>query len=202
MSETRRTLDVSHLPRVVFDHRSTLWWGTVGFAVIEGFTLVLMVASYFYLRLGEVSWPPGRTPNPDLFFPTLNLVVLLATMWPLRKVELAARAYERREVARWLLVGVGMSTVSVVLRWYDLESLNVRWDASAYASAAWAIVVLHATLLVADLVETACFAALFRKDHVERKHYSDVTEASFYQYFLSLTWVPLYFIVYWGPRIL
>lgn len=202
MSQGRRTLDVSHLPREAFDHRSGLWWGTIGFVVIEGFTLILMVASYFYLRLGEVSWPPGRTPDPDLLFPTLNLALLLATIWPLRKVELAARAYDRPTVARWLLVGASMSSVSVVLRWYELESLNVRWDASAYASAAWGVVVLHATLLAADFVETSCFAALFRREHVEKKHFSDVTEAAFYQYFLSLSWIPLYLVVYWGPRIL
>ena len=200
MSE-RRVLDVSGLPRVVFDHHSLLWWGTLGFVVIEGFTLVLMLASYFYLRINEFDWPPGRTPNPDLLVPTLNVLVLLLTMLPMRMVEKAARRYDRRAVFRGLAIATALAAVSVVLRWYELQALNSRWDTHAYGSAAWGLVVLHSTLLVTDLVETGSFAFLFRRP-TERKHYADVTEASFYQYFLSLSWVVLYFVVYWGPRVL
>jgi cytochrome c oxidase subunit III len=202
MSEERRVLDVSGLPRVVFDHHSLLWWGTLGFVVIEGFTLVLTTASYFYLRLNEYDWPPGRTPNPDLLIPTLNVLVLLVTMIPMRVVEKAARRFDRRAVVRGLVVATALSVVAVVLRWYELQALNVRWDGSAYGSAAWGVVALHSTLLVTDLFETGCFAVLFGRGPTERKHYSDVTEASFYQYFLSLSWVVLYGIVYWLPRVL
>ncbi len=202
MSEQRRTLDVSGLPRVGFDHHNLLWWGTLGFMVIEGFTLVLMVASYFYLRINEFDWPPGRTPDPDLLIPTINTLLLVATMVPLRLVEKAARRYDRRTVVRWLAVGTAMSAVTVVLRWFELEALNARWDTHAYGSAAWGVVALHSTLLVTDLVETGCFTLLFARGPAERKLYPDVTEAAFYQYFLSMSWVVLYFVIYWAPRIL
>jgi cytochrome c oxidase subunit III len=202
MSEERTVLDVSGLPRVGFDHHNLLWWGTLGFIVIEGFTLVLMVASHFYLRINEYDWPPGRTPDPDLLVPTINVVILLATIFPMRMVEKAARRYDRPTVARWLLVAVAMAVVSTVLRWYELQALNARWDANAYASTAWGVVVLHSTLLVTDLFETGVFAVLFNRGPVQKKLFPDVTEAAFYQYFLSTTWAVLYFIIYWAPRIL
>ncbi|HEX2091158.1 MAG TPA: cytochrome c oxidase subunit 3 [Longimicrobiaceae bacterium] len=202
MSAPRTLVDVSRLPSVTFGHRSLLWWGTLGFALIEGFTLVLMAASYFYLRLNEYEWPPGRTPDPDLLIPTINTVLLLAVVVPMRMADRAAKRFDRAGVIRGLLIALAMTVGVAVLRWWELLALNVRWDAHAYASVAWGGVVLHATLLVVDVFETGTLAALFLSRKAKRKHYPDVSDAADYQYFLSLAWVPLYLIVYWGPRLL
>jgi len=202
MSEVRRVLDVSDTPTIVFGHRDILWWGTIGFVVIEGFTLVLMTASYLYLRINEFDWPPGRTPPPDLLLPTVNLLLLLAIILPMRRAEEAAHRFDRAGAARWLWIATGMSVAACVLRWFDLLALNVRWDAHAYGSAAWGVVVLHATLILMDTVETGVVAALFSSGRAQKKHFGDVSDAALYQYFLSLAWVPLYLIVYWGPRLL
>lgn len=202
MSERRAVVDVSHLDTVPFGHRSLLWWGTLGFAVIEGFTLVLMAASYFYLRTNEFGWPPGRTPNPDLLVPTVNTVLLLLVIVPMRAVDRAAKRFDRAGVARGLLMALAMTLVATVLRWWELLALNARWDAHAYASAAWGLVVLHSTLLVTDVFETAALAALFLLGKARRKHYPDCSDAADYQYFLSTSWVGVYVVVYWMPRVL
>jgi heme/copper-type cytochrome/quinol oxidase subunit 3 len=202
MSERQSVLDVSRLPTVTFGHRNLLWWGTLGFAVIEGFTLVLMAASWFYLRTNEFDWPPGRTPDPDLLIPTINMVLLLLVIVPMRAVDRAAKRRDRAGVVRGLLIALAMTVVVSVLRWWELLALNVRWDAHAYASAAWGVVVLHATLVVVDVFETATLAGLFMSGRAKQKHYPDAVDAADYQYFLSLAWVPLYLIVYWGPRLL
>lgn len=202
MSARRTALDVSELPTVTFGHRSLLWWGTVGFMVIEGFTLTLMVASYFYLRLNEFDWPPGRTPDPRLLIPTLSAVLLLLIMVPLHFAKKAAKRMDRAGVVRMLLIGAAMSAVVAGLRWFELVALQVRWDAHAYASAAWGVVVLHSTLVLVDVFETGTLGALFLTGKAKRKHYPDVGDAADYQYFLSLSWVPAYFVIYWGPRVL
>lgn len=198
----QRVLDVSGLPTVVFGPRALLWWGTLAFIVIEGFTLVLAVASYLYLRQNEFDWPPGRTPNPDLLIPTLNVVLLLAAMFPMYRADVAAKDFDRRGVIRWLLIAGAMSGVSCVLRWFELLALNVRWDTHAYGSAAWAVVVLHATLIVLDFFECLVLAVMFIAGRARKKHYPDVSDAAGYQYYLSLTWLVLYLIIYWGPRVL
>lgn len=198
----QRSIDVAGLPTVTFGSRSLLWWGTMGFAVIEGFTLLLTAAAYLYLRTNEIQWPPGRTPNPDLLVPTINTVLLLLVIVPMRVVDKAAKRFDRRGVVRGLAATLVLTTVVTVLRWWDLLALNARWDAHAYASAAWGVVVLHATLLVVDVFETATLLALFATGKALRKHYPDASDAADYQYFLSAAWVPLYLVVYWGPRLL
>jgi cytochrome c oxidase subunit III len=202
MSDERRTLDVSSLPTVVFGHRSLLWWGTLGFALIEGFTLALMLASYLYLRQNEYDWPPGRTPLPELLIPTLNTLLLLLVMVPMTAVKRAASRFDRMGVARGMFIAMGMTVLVCVLRWFELLALQVRWDAHAYASAAWGLVVLHSTLIIVDVFESGTIGYLFLSGRAMRKHYPDAFDAADYQYFLSLVWVPVYLVAYWGPRVL
>lgn len=202
MSSEQRDVDVSELPSVVFDAKSLLWWGTLGFMVIEGFTLLLMTTSYLYLRQRVEAWPPSPAANPDLLLPSLNTALLLVIIIPMAWADRAARRYDLRGVIAGLVVATVLAVPAVVLRWYDLQALNVSWETNAYGSAAWAVVVLHATLLGFDLIETGMLAAVFLSGRGTRKHYADVGDAALYQYYLSLIWVPLYLIVYWGPRIL
>lgn len=202
MSAQRTAIDVSALPGVVFGKRTLLWWGTIGFMLIEGFSLVLLIGSYLYLRRLEFDWPPGRTPLPDLLIPTLNTVLLLLVIVPMHRADKAARKMDRMGVAVPLLVATAMTVVVAVLRWWELMALNVKWDAHAYASAAWGVVVLHSTLVAVDVLETGTLGVMFLTGHARRKHYPDASDAAFYQYFLSLGWIPVYLVCYWGPRVL
>lgn len=202
MSAPRTVYDASALPTVIFGKRSLLWWGTIGFMVIEGFTLLLMAASWFYLRMNEFDWPPGRTPNPDLLIPTINTVLLVLVIVPMWFVGKAAKRMDRMAVARGLMFATAMTIPVNVLRWYELLALNARWDAHAYASAAWGVVVLHSTLIIVDVFETGTLGLMFLLGKAKRKHFPDAADAADYQFFLSGVWVPLYFIVYWMPRLL
>src|SRR5690606_31010695 len=78
MSAARVELDVARLPTTTFGHRNHLWWGTLGFMLIEGTTFVICVASYFYLRLNFPTWPPEHTLLPSLLWPTVHVAVMLA----------------------------------------------------------------------------------------------------------------------------
>jgi cytochrome c oxidase subunit III len=202
MRERAVDVDVSGLPSVEFGPKSLLWWGTLGFMVIEGFTLLLAVAAYLYLRMNQDSWPPAPIPPPDLLIPTINTILLLALMVPMRAADEAAKKYDREGVVKWLLVATLLTIPAVVLRWFDLTALNVRWDSNAYGSAAWAVVLLHGTLILFDLFETGALTVLFASGYAQVKHYPDASDAALYQYYLSLSWIPLYLIIYWGPRVL
>ena len=199
---TARELDVTGLPEVVFGHRAIAWWGTVAFMVIEGTTLLVSIATYFYLRRNFDAWPPPPTPSPDLAIPTINLIVLLAMMVPMAIVHHAAKQFDRARVQRWLGVALLLGVTVVVLRIFEFDALDTRWDSHAYGSVVWVLVGLHSTLLGVDIAESIGFLLVMRSADLKPQHFSDVEDASLYQYFLSLSWVPVYLVVFLGPRLL
>jgi heme/copper-type cytochrome/quinol oxidase subunit 3 len=193
--------DIAELPTVTFGHRSLMWWGTLGFMVIEGWTLALLVAMYFYLRQNFQTWPPLRTPHPSLLIPTIQMIVMFVSMLPVWLAARAARRLDEGGVKIWLLVSTLVSLPIPVLRWYELWALNVRWDSNAYGTAAWMIVGTHATLLLLDVADTIGLTLFYWLKKMPIKAMSDVVDNSFYWYFMVLVWLPLYLIVYVGPYV-
>lgn len=201
MRRLRPSGDLADLPSVVFGSRSLMWWATLGFMVIEGWTLALLVTSYFYLRQNYEAWPPLRTPYPSLLVPTINLALMLLSCVPAFLAARRARQLDMSGVKRWLVVLSLFSVAILVLRWWELWAINTRWDTNAYGSAAWTIVGTHATLLLLDVADTLGLTMLFFIRQLPAKSYSDTNDNSFYWYFTVGIWVPIYLIVYVGPRI-
>ena len=69
----QRTLDVSYLPDIAFGSRAPLWWGQVGMMAIESTIIAIIVAAYFYVRIGFSVWPPPNIAPPDLGLATVIL---------------------------------------------------------------------------------------------------------------------------------
>jgi cytochrome c oxidase subunit 3 len=198
----RVQVDVSGLPSTVFGHREVTWWATVGFMLVEGTTLAVVATSYLYLRINAAEWPPRPASAPELLVPTINLLVLLAAMFPLWRAGQAALRLDMAGVRRWMVIGTLVTLVATVLRGFEFAALNVRWDTNAYGSVLWAVYVAHTLLLATDLLESATITSIFFTDRVEPKHFTDVEDAAAYQYFLSLAWAVLYALVILGPRVL
>ena len=201
MRSVRTTLDVATLPTAAFGSRGLVWWGTVGFIVIEGFTLALCVVSYLYLRRNFIEWPPPRTPLPDLLMPTIAVIVMLVSNVPMYFVKKAAMVFDRAAVAKWLVVASLFGVAFLVLRVFDFTALNSRWDSHAYGSVAWTTVGFHTVLLIIEIGETfgGMMLFLFGKN-VQDKHFVDATDNVMYWMFTTLSWVPLYVVVYLLPR--
>jgi len=195
-------VDVRHLPTTVFGARDTAWWGTVGFMAIEATTIVVCVASYFYLWRNSATWPPEHTLRPSLLWPTIAVIVMLVSNIPMVWLRRAAKRLDLAGVRRWLIVGTVLSAVFVVLRWQEFLALNTRWDTNAYGSIAWLSVGFHATLLIANLGETAVMTAMLHSSRRTERHYTDAVDGADYWHFMTGIWVPLYVIIYLGPYFL
>jgi cytochrome c oxidase subunit III len=196
-----RALDVAELPTVVFGHRSLMWWGTLGVMAIEGTVFALAVMAYFYLRSHQETWPITSRP-PDLLWGTLNTVVLLASFLPAHLAKKAAEELQLQRVRIWLVVSVVFGVAFTVVRGYEFAALNTRWDSNAYGSVVWLLLGLHTTHIVTDLIDTIVLTVLFFTGPLDGKRYVDVSENSFYWYFVVATWIPIYLVIYWGARAL
>lgn len=202
MRRPREAIDVSKLPTVVFGHRDVMWWGTTFFAVIEGFTLALCAVTYLYLRKNFAEWPPERTPLPNLLLPTVSLVVLLVSLVPAWWTKRQAYRLDLPAVRRGLIASAVAGSVALALRFTEFFALNARWDAHAYGSIVWFIVGAHVLLHVFDVGDTIGLAVISAVGPWEEKHFVNTTDNSNYWYFMVLSWIPLYALVFLGPRFL
>ncbi len=143
MSKPERVaLDVSELPTVVCGQRSLLWWGTLGFAVIESVTMILGFVTVLYLRRNFHSWPPEGYSPPDWVVPTVNVAVMLVTLLPAYLLKKATYTLDVRRTTRLLVILAACGFLLLVLRWLDYRALHVRWTTSAYGSSIWVLVSL------------------------------------------------------------
>jgi heme/copper-type cytochrome/quinol oxidase subunit 3 len=195
----RTVLDVAALPDHAFGHQGLIWWGTIGFIVIEGSLFVMALVTYFVLRLRVPEWPPSLA-NPDVTLGTLNTVVLLISLLPNALAKKAAERYDLRGVHLWMAVMLLFGAAFLTIRAFEFPALAASWDSNAYGSIVWFVMGLHTLHLLTDVVDSAVLLALMCSRHAEPKRFVDVSENSLYWNFIVLGWIPIYLTIYFAPR--
>jgi cytochrome c oxidase subunit III len=192
--------DLSALPSYGFGPRMTMWWGSLGFMLIESTAFALAAGIYLYLAVVSPTWPPGTASPPGLLWSTLLTAFLLATLWPNWLVLKKARSEALADVRRYLLLMSALGLPSLLLRALEFTTLHARWDSDAYGSVVWLIIGLHTTHLVTDVIDTFVLTALMFTRHAKDKRFSDVEDNAIYWNFVVLSWLPIYLLLYWLPR--
>ena len=196
-----RSLDVSALPSYKFSHASLMWWGLMGLIAIEGTAFALSAAMYFYLWSQAPQWPLKSLP-PDLRWGTLNVVILLASVWPNHWTKRVAEEGNEAKMKLGLVLCALFGIALIVVRALEFTTLNCRWDSDAYGSIVWLLIGLHTTHVVTDVYDTIVLAALFFfSAPVEGRRHVDVAENSMYWYFVVWSWLPIYALIYLMPRL-
>ncbi|HEX5539363.1 MAG TPA: cytochrome c oxidase subunit 3 [Methylophilaceae bacterium] len=192
-------LNVAELPSFGFGHRSLMWWGTIGLMVIEGTVFALCVMIYFYLRSHASAWPMSEAP-PGLLWGSVNTLILLVSCLPNQWTKQAAQRLELKKVRIGIVLCLLFALAFLGVRILEFQSLNCRWDGSAYGSVVWMLMGLHTTHLVTDTLDTLVLAVLMHTGPLEGKRFADVSENAVYWYFVVLSWLPIYLVIYWAPR--
>lgn len=198
----RADVDAGTLRRHAFGPLSVGWWGTVAFIVIEGTSLVICLLCWLYLRRNFDSYPPAGFAPPGLTVVTINSLVILATIPVALRVDAAAHAMDRRRTLRLLCILLIGELAVIILRGFELASLNVRWDSNAYGSAVWFTLGLHTLLLLVDFGESLVFAAILALGRAEARHFTDVSDDVFYWYFIAGSALVINLVIFVGPRVL
>lgn len=195
------TFDAARLPSFGFGHQSLMWWGTVGLMAIEGTVFALAIVIYFYVWTRTSPWPPS-VPPPDLRYGTLNTVILLLSLIPNQFTKRAAERLDLKAVRVGVVVCLACAVAFLIVRVFEYETLNVRWDTNAYGSAVWLLLSLHTIHLLTDAYDSAVLAALMFTGPLEARRFVDVSENALYWYFVVATWIPIYAVIYIAPRVL
>ncbi|HYD23426.1 MAG TPA: cytochrome c oxidase subunit 3 [Croceibacterium sp.] len=200
-SEPQFTTDLEPLPTHAFGHRSLTWWGIVAFFLIEGTAFAVAIAAYFYLMNQDQAWPPPPFLPPDLLAGTLFTVLMLLSEVPNTIAKKAAEHEDLKPVRRMLIAASLIGLALMILRAFEFASLNVLWYQNAYGSVVWLLLVLHTAHIATDWVDTLVLTALMHTKHVSGRKFVDCAENAVYWRFVWLTWLPIYALIYWLPRL-
>jgi cytochrome c oxidase subunit 1/cytochrome c oxidase subunit I+III len=189
-------MDAGLLPDVGFSTKAPIWWGQLGMMVIEGMIILIMIAGFFYTRMGFDVWPPPRIPVPNITVPTIVTVLLLVSCIPMRLSEKAAVAGNIGRAAMFLGIGCIFALVILVLRWYELVALPFKWTTDIFGTYAWCLIGLHTLHMVADTLESIVIFIILKVAPVGGKQQTGVEVDGLYWYFVVLIWLPIYATVY------
>ena len=198
----RFTDDLAELPTTKFGTSSLTWWGIIGFMIIEGAFFALAFAAYFFIMGHEQGWPPeGRLP-PNLFWGTLFTIIILLSEIPNTMIKKAAEARDVPTVRMLMPVMVLVGVVLLVIRGFEFNNLNCRWTDDAYSSIIWALLLLHASHILTDWIDTVVLTCLMQTElGWEGRRLVDTDENSLYWRYVWLLWIPIYAMIYWVPRL-
>jgi cytochrome c oxidase subunit I+III len=182
--------------------RSTIWWGVAGLLAIEGTMFALLFACYFYYARNFAAWPPSGTPRPDILLGTINMALMLISVWPMRLAQRAGWREDRPALPLPLAICTIAGLLCLALRFLEFDAVHTKWDTHAYGSIVWSILGMHLVHLLTSTFELGLLTVLMHTGEVERKHFVDVDVNALYWYFVVFAWVPLYATIYFAPRLL
>jgi cytochrome c oxidase subunit III len=197
----RVVLDFSELPLHGSTSASPTWWGTLTYMLLEGSAFALAIGMYLYLMSLAPKWPIGAPP-PYYGPGTLVTAILLVSLYPNWLVGRWAKQQALRKVQLGTIVMTLFGIAPLVVRVYEFRALNIWWDANAYGSILWLLLGLHSAHVVTDLADTiVLLAVMFTRHGPNPRRFGDISDNVLYWNFVVVTWIPIYFCIYWIPRL-
>jgi cytochrome c oxidase subunit III len=206
----RIIIDASELPKGEVDHRSLIWWGNLLLLLVETTVFGLLLACYFYYRQNFTGFPPPRVhdppiiynPIPNLEWPTVNLMFLLLSCAPMFFVDRLCKKTDPNErfVCFGLALVVLLGFCIAAIRFQEFRSIHFKWNENAYASTVWMFLGMHLLHVLTGSLELLLMWVWTFTHSLDTKHRRDIRVTAIYWYWVAGIWVPLYIILFWGPR--
>jgi cytochrome c oxidase subunit III len=74
------------------------------------------------------------------------------------------------------------------------------WSDHAYGSIVWLIAGFHSLHVISLVLKSLLVAVIAWRGYFDEHRYLGVEVNGIYWHFVVLVWVPLYVVLYWGPR--
>jgi cytochrome c oxidase subunit 3/cytochrome c oxidase subunit I+III len=120
--------------RVLLAGREPGWWGMLLLIVTEATLFVYLLASYFYLREANATWPPGGIQRPELLVPAINTVILLSSSIPMWWAESGIRENKQIRLMLGLAISFGLGGLFLLIQGFEYARAGFTPQAHAYGS--------------------------------------------------------------------
>jgi len=197
-----RTYDASRLPAYSISSHAPLYVGQVLLAAIEGTMFWILIAMYFYIRLSVDVWPPPGVSLPEISLSTLALVPLLLSAFGSYWASEGAKKDDRFAMLAGLIANLALAAIFVMLEGASWRSFDFTWESDIHGSIVWALMFLFFVDLCCDLFFTSVLVIALARGYAGPKQRLGVHVDSVVWYFLVIIWIPIYVVIYWGPRML
>ncbi len=128
-------------------------------------------------------------------------LLLVASAVPNVWLDRIARRQELGKVRLGLVLMSALGLAACAIRVFEFPALGIGWDANVYGSLLWLLLGLHTAHIATDVADTLVLTALMFTRHAHGKRFSDVSDNCFYWQFVVLSWLPIYVLIYWVPRL-
>jgi len=186
-------LDVSALPHGRNDSRSLIWWGNLSMMAIEGTVFALAFATFIYLRMKNPDLPVLR---PKMLLPSINLALLILSGVPALIADAAARRENLNVVRIAMASFISMGLAFIAIRFVVLVNLGYKWSDHALGSIVWTIIGMHLFHVITASGENLLLLIYLFLKPATPKRFLDVRCAAVYWYFVILSWLPFFVLIY------
>ena len=136
-----------------------------------------------------------------MLLPTIGLALMIVSCLGSYRASEAAKKDERSGMVLWLGFNLLLAVASMVVRGFSWAALNFTQASDIHGSMVWTILGLHTLDTVADIFFTLVLVVMLLIGWHGPRQRLGVHVDSVVWYFVTLIWIPLYVVVYWGPRI-
>ncbi|MCO4753035.1 MAG: heme-copper oxidase subunit III [Bacteriovoracaceae bacterium] len=199
-------MNVAGRTRYHSDLKHPYWWGILGLIIIEVTVIAIFLASYFYLWIvnvstGRMGWPAQGTVLPPVLIPAINTGLLLFCGWSMWYGGILIKKNKSKEFAYLALACCVVAGLVLYLRWIQMEMLEFDWGTNAYASFVWVLTGFHFLHVLAGILGTLVIGWFSYKGYYNEQRMLGVQIDTIYWYYIVAAWPPIYFVLYWTPRI-
>ncbi len=178
---------------------STPWWAMVILIANEGIFFASLLASYFYLRVNAVLWPPQGVQRPELGVSSINTAILLASSLALQWGSAGIARGRAGRLRIGLALAFVLGTTFLGIQIYEYTQLKFMPQDHAYGSLVWGIPGGHAMhvlvgLLLIAYVEFRAFHGHFAADRRQA-----VENAALYWHFIDVVWLCIFASLFLSP---
>ena len=176
--------------------RSAGWWGIVWFIATEATFFAFLIAGYVYIRAISQSWPPPGTPHRELFFPSLNTVILLLSGVPAYFAHRAILRGDRKGLQIGLVLAVLLGAIFLGGQGYEYLTAGVTPQTNLAAAGFFVLTGFHGAHVAAGIGLLLVVLGLSLRGRFSPRHHFGVQFASTYWHFVDAVWIFLFTVLY------